>query len=79
MGSVGGLGVVAPLLADLLALLSLSGPSDDLLFVWARRQLILSCVSLHLLRASRVSLDLLSHLDLLLMSWSLRCCSINCL
>ena len=78
-GSVGGLGVVAPLLVDLLALLSLSGPFNDLLFIWVLRQLILSCVSLHLLRASRVLLDLLSCFNLLLMSQSLRCCSVNCL
>ena len=73
VGVCGGLGVVVPLLADLMAL---SGPSDDLLFIWALRQFILSCVSLILLRGSRVSLALLSRL---LMSRISCCCSINCL
>ena len=54
-GSVGVLGVVDPLLVDLLALLSLSWPSDDLLFIWALRQSIQSCVCLILMRGSKVS------------------------
>ena len=59
-----GLGVVDPLLVDLLALLSLSWPSDDLLFIWALRQSILSCVFLILLRGSKVSPALSSLFDL---------------
>ena len=37
-GDGDGLGVVGPLLVDLLALLLLSWPFDDLLFIWALMQ-----------------------------------------
>ena len=74
-----GFDVVGPLLVDLLALLSLSWPSDALPFIWAVMRLILKLVSLILLRSYRVSPALSLRFVLLLMSRSSCSCSINCL
>ena len=66
---MGGLGVMGPLLVDLLALLSLSWPSDALLLIWFLMSSILRCVFLILVRASKVFLALSFRFSLLLTSW----------
>ena len=55
-GSVGGLGPTGPWFGVLLPLLSLSPPSEDMLMHRDPvNSLILTCISLHLERASKVS------------------------
>ena len=77
-GSLGRLGVMGPLLVDLLVLPSLSWLTIPLLPIWDLILSILSCVFLVLMRTSRVSFDLFFFwFDLLLTSWSSRSCFRN--
>ena len=75
--SIGGLGVIGPVPVDLLAMLLLSWPSDDLLFIWDLISSILRCVFLILMHDSRVSPAMSFQFALLLTSWSSLSCSIN--
>ena len=71
--------MAGPLLVDLLVLMSLLGPSDALLLIWALVRLILELVCFILIRSSRVSQALALQSDLLLTSRISRSCSFNCL